>query len=108
MLAFLLQAASSTSLPKGNAMEKEGKTVHETAVYFDILVIDIFVTAKNLNAFPSLVPTLHHSVFGSITGWLSWVLYHPKMTFWIWISNSCSIPGDIHGLIPSRFCKHAS
>ncbi|XP_024041188.1 endoplasmic reticulum metallopeptidase 1 isoform X2 [Citrus clementina] len=37
MLAFLLQAASSTSLPKGNAMEKEGKTVHETAVYFDIL-----------------------------------------------------------------------
>ncbi|KAL9419093.1 hypothetical protein AB3S75_036945 [Citrus x aurantiifolia] len=37
MLAFLLQAASSTSLPKGNAIEKEGKTDHETAVYFDIL-----------------------------------------------------------------------
>ena len=40
MLDFLLQTASSTSIPKGNAVEEEGKTVHETGVYFDILVID--------------------------------------------------------------------
>ncbi|KAH9768337.1 peptidase M28 domain-containing protein [Citrus sinensis] len=37
MLDFLLQTASSTSIPKGNAVEEEGKTVHETGVYFDIL-----------------------------------------------------------------------
>ncbi|KAL9422163.1 hypothetical protein AB3S75_034434 [Citrus x aurantiifolia] len=37
MIDFLLQTASSTSIPKGNAVEEEGKTVHETGVYFDIL-----------------------------------------------------------------------
>ncbi|XP_031251917.1 endoplasmic reticulum metallopeptidase 1 [Pistacia vera] len=37
MLAFLLQSASSSHLPGSNAVEEEGKTDHESAVFFDIL-----------------------------------------------------------------------
>ncbi|KAJ0101708.1 hypothetical protein Patl1_06096 [Pistacia atlantica] len=37
MLAFLLQSASSSHLPGSNAVEEEGKTDHESVVFFDIL-----------------------------------------------------------------------
>ncbi|KAL5733494.1 hypothetical protein ACOSQ2_033186 [Xanthoceras sorbifolium] len=37
MLAFLLQTAASSHLPKGNAVEEEGKTDYETVIFFDIL-----------------------------------------------------------------------
>lgn len=61
MLAFLLRTASSTDLPKDNAVQEEGKTVHESAVYFDVLVIDAFLTAKIWTLFLApfvLSPTL--------------------------------------------------
>lgn len=38
MLAFLLQIAASSHLPKGNATEEEGSTGQNNAIYFDILV----------------------------------------------------------------------
>lgn len=39
VLAFLLQAASSSQLPKDKAMEEEENTGHESAIFFDILVL---------------------------------------------------------------------
>lgn len=38
MLAFLLQIAGSSHLPKGNATEAEGSAGQNNAIYFDILV----------------------------------------------------------------------
>lgn len=38
MLAFLLQIAASSHLPKGNATEEEGNAGQNNAIYFDILV----------------------------------------------------------------------
>jgi hypothetical protein len=38
MLAFLLRIASSPHLPKSKDMDKELKTGHDTAIFFDILV----------------------------------------------------------------------
>uniref|UniRef100_A0A5B7BT72 Vacuolar membrane protease n=1 Tax=Davidia involucrata TaxID=16924 RepID=A0A5B7BT72_DAVIN len=37
MLAFLLQAGASSHLPKGEAVEANEKTIHDTAIFFDIL-----------------------------------------------------------------------
>ncbi|KAK3232427.1 hypothetical protein Dsin_004308 [Dipteronia sinensis] len=37
MLAFLLQIGPSSHLPRSNAVEEEGKTDHEAAIFFDIL-----------------------------------------------------------------------
>lgn len=38
MLAFLLRIASSPHLPKSKDMDRELKTGHDTAIFFDILV----------------------------------------------------------------------
>lgn len=38
MLAFLLKIASSSDLPEGKAVEKEEKSRHSNAIFFDILV----------------------------------------------------------------------
>lgn len=39
MLAFLLQIAASSHLPKGNATEEEESADQNNAIYFDIMVI---------------------------------------------------------------------
>lgn len=38
MLAFLLQVARSSDLPKSSAMEEEENTGRSSAIFFDILV----------------------------------------------------------------------
>lgn len=38
MLAFLLQIAASSHLPKGSAIEEGGSSGENAAIYFDILV----------------------------------------------------------------------
>ncbi|KAA8539313.1 hypothetical protein F0562_026005 [Nyssa sinensis] len=43
MLAFLLQAGATSHLPKGEAVEANGKTGYDTAIFFDILGIYMIV-----------------------------------------------------------------
>ncbi|KAG5239711.1 endoplasmic reticulum metallopeptidase [Salix suchowensis] len=56
MLAFLLRIASSPHLPKGKDMDRELKTGHDTAIFFDILGTYMIVYSQR---FASM---LHNSV----------------------------------------------
>ncbi|GAA0151366.1 metalloprotease [Lithospermum erythrorhizon] len=47
MLSFLLQAAASSDLPKRNAVESDGRSVQETATYFDILGMYMVVYSQH-------------------------------------------------------------
>lgn len=73
MLAFLLQTARSSHLPKSSAVEEEENTGHTSAIYFDILV---YLQLQHLYA--SCFRTSSHLSF---TFYLPLPLLNPR---WLW------------------------
>jgi hypothetical protein len=51
MLSFLIHVASSSHLPKGNAIEEEENTGQNAATYFDILVTITVIVVIGLTLF---------------------------------------------------------